>query len=122
MKFKNSNSKFWSSLEKIVDNSRIVIDRPKGTAHPRYPDFIYPVDYGYLEGTTSMDDGGIDIWKGSGKNGFDAILCIVDNVKNDAEIKILLNCTQKDKDKILQAQNTGGLSAILINRNLNRNS
>lgn len=116
MNLQNDNLDFWSSLEEILNNSQIKIDRPKGTAHPRYPDFIYPVDYGYLEGTASMDGGGIDIWRGSGNNGFDAILCVVDSVKKDSEIKILLNCTKEEKEKILQAQNTGKMSAILINR------
>ena len=51
---------FWKAIEKLVRDSNIVIDRPKGTAHPRFPDFIYKIDYGYLENTSSMDQGGID--------------------------------------------------------------
>lgn len=49
------NNDFWRALDSLVDNSEIVIDRPKGTAHPKYPDFIYKVDYGYLKNTSSMD-------------------------------------------------------------------
>ena len=37
---------FWNAIDKIVSESKIVIDRPKGTAHPRFPDFVYRVDYG----------------------------------------------------------------------------
>lgn len=55
---------FWKAIEKLVRDSNIVIDRPKGTAHPRFPDFIYKIDYGYLENTSSMDQGGIDVWLG----------------------------------------------------------
>lgn len=116
MNLQNKNSSFWSSLEKIVNNSPIKIDRPRGSAHPRYPDFIYPVDYGYLEETASMDGGGIDIWVGSGDSGLDAIVCIVDKVKKDSEIKILLNCTEEEKEKILEVQNRGKMSAIIVNR------
>ena len=43
------NIEFWNALDELVSNSEIVIDRPKGTAHPKYPDFIYRVDYGYVE-------------------------------------------------------------------------
>ena len=46
---------FWSHLDRLVESCGLVIDRPKGTAHPRYPDLIYPVDYGYLDGTTAME-------------------------------------------------------------------
>ena len=63
-----------------------------------------------------MDGGGIDVWRGSADVGVDAILVIVDMLKKDSEIKILLNCSQKEKEKILIVQNTGVMKAILINR------
>ena len=77
------NNDFWRALDSLVDNSEIVIDRPKGTAHPKYPDFIYKVDYGYLKNTSSMDGAGIDVWIGSGEKKIDAIMCIVDLMKRD---------------------------------------
>ena len=91
------NSEFWDALDKLVANSEIVIDRPKGSAHPRYPELIYRVDYGYLKDTSSMDGGGIDAWIGSGKKELDAIMCIVDLRKRDSEIKLLIGCTEEDK-------------------------
>ena len=45
----------------LIRTNGIVIDRPKGSTHPRYPDQTYPLDYGYLENTTASDDGGIDL-------------------------------------------------------------
>lgn len=110
------NLSYWEALEDILNNSSVKIDRPKGSAHPRYPNFIYPVDYGFLEGTSSMDGGGIDVWKGTGNNGFDAILCVVDLVKKDSEIKILLDCTREEKEIILRFQNTEKMSAMVIKR------
>lgn len=108
---------FWQSLDTLVRTSKIIIDRPKGTAHPRYPDFIYPVDYGYLQGTLSMDGHGIDIWQGtSGTNEIDAMLCIVDLHKRDSEIKLLLSCTEREKQIIYEAQNDESMSAILLRR------
>ena len=56
---------FWAALDKLVETSEIVIDRAKGTPHPRYTEYIYPLDYGYLDGTSSMDGEGIDLWLGS---------------------------------------------------------
>ena len=63
----NFNTGFWELLDKLVESSEIVIDRPNGTAHPRYPDFIYEVDYGYLKNLSSPDGDGIDVWVGSDK-------------------------------------------------------
>lgn len=101
----------------MVTETEVVIDRPKGTAHPRYPDFIYPLDYGYLKETVSTDQGEIDIWRGSlpepSPNG---IMCTVDLLKKDSEIKILLGCTDEEKETIFRVHNEVGMRGILINR------
>lgn len=31
---------FWNALDELVCSSEIVIDRPRGSVHPKYPDFI----------------------------------------------------------------------------------
>ena len=111
------NEVFWKALDELVHDSEIVIDRPKGTAHPRYPDFIYKVDYGYLKDTSSMDGGGIDVWVGSGERRIDAIMCIVDLLKKDSEIKILIGCTEAEKMMIYETHNeTPFMKGILIRR------
>ena len=111
------NSEFWNAIDELVKNTEIVIDRPKGTAHPRHPDFIYKVDYGYLKETTSMDGAGIDVWVGTGDKKVDAIMCIVDLMKKDSEIKILIGCTEEEKQIIYQTHNeTKYMKGILIQR------
>lgn len=109
---------FWQALDKLVSNSKIVIDRPKGTKHPKYPDILYEVDYGYLKDTTSMDGDGIDVWKGSDvKQEIDAIICVVDLLKKDSEIKILIGCTEIEKEKIYRLHNNSeNMKAMLIRR------
>ena len=111
------NNDFWKVLEELVNDSEIIIDRPKGTAHPKYPNFIYKVDYGYLKETSSMDGGGIDVWVGSGEKQIDAIICIVDLIKKDSEIKILIGCTEEEKDIVYKTHNeTPFMKGILIRR------
>ncbi len=109
---------FWCAIDELIENSEIVIDRPKGSAHPKYPDFIYRVDYGYLKDTTSMDDAGIDIWLGTAERKADAIICIVDLMKKDSEIKILIGCTEEEKSLIYETHNeTQYMKGVLIRRN-----
>lgn len=109
---------FWNAIDKLIADSRIVIDRPKGSIHPRFSDFIYKVDYGYLENTTAMDNGGIDVWVGTaGKKQADAIICIVDLMKRDSEIKILIGCTEEEKEIIYRTHNeTECMKGIMIRR------
>ncbi|KKQ56677.1 MAG: hypothetical protein US75_C0004G0031, partial [Candidatus Woesebacteria bacterium GW2011_GWC1_38_13] len=37
-----------------------------------------------------------------------------DGIKKDSEIKILINCSEKEKQEILKCQNFGKMKAILI--------
>ncbi len=109
---------FWAALDRLAVECPLIIDRPKGTAHPRFPHVIYPVDYGYLQSTASMDGSGIDVWKGSDENaGLDAVLCTIDLMKRDSEIKLLLNCTREEKQLIYHFHNESDyMKAILIDR------
>lgn len=108
---------FWSALDTLVNNCEIIIERPKGTAHPKYPDFIYKVDYGYLKDTSSMDGAGIDVWVGTNGKTIDAVMCIVDLIKQDSEIKILIGCTEEEKAIIYATHNeTPYMKGIMIRR------
>ncbi|MEA4890374.1 MAG: inorganic pyrophosphatase [Clostridiaceae bacterium] len=108
---------FWQAVDALIAQSEIVIDRPKGTKHPRF-DFIYPLDYGYLEGTASPDGGGIDVWRGSlsGKV-CDAIICTVDLLKKDSEIKIMIDCTEAEKAVAMHFHNDSEyMKGVMIRR------
>ncbi len=111
--------KFWESFDLLVKASEIFIDRPKETAHPRFSNIIYPLDYGYLKGTTAGDGDGIDIWIGSlSTNQVTGIVVTVDLYKKDAEQKILFNCTDKEMETIASFHNVKKQSSKLIVRNL----
>ena len=91
------NTAFWQMLEEMIDSCELVIDRPKGSRHPRYPEVIYRLDYGYLKGTSSMDGEGIDVWLGSRPDRrLEGIICTVDRLKGDSEIKLLVGCTEEE--------------------------
>lgn len=113
----NGNPDFWNVLDELVSKSEIVIDRPKGSAHSRFPDFIYRVDYGYLKDTSSMDGAGIDVWVGSGEKTVDAVMCIVDLMKRDSEIKLLIGCTEEEKQIVYETHNESRyMKGIMIRR------
>ena len=108
---------FWDYLQDLIDTSQIVIDRPKGSIHPRFPNTGYPVDYGYLKETTSIDGSGVDIWVGSiGKRKIVGVLCTVDLLKRDTEVKIIYDCTEDEIDTIVKFVNVNMMRAIFIAR------
>jgi inorganic pyrophosphatase len=116
----NPDARLWEALDRLVASSRVVIDRPAGTRHPRFPDVAYPLDYGYLEGTAAADGSGIDVWVGSAEGpGVVAIACTLDLLKRDLELKILLSCTETEAERILHFHNTENMQvAHLIRRPL----
>lgn len=91
------NDAFWKLLDELTEGHEIVIDRPRGSRHPRYPQVVYELDYGYLDGTASMDGGGIDLWLGTeADRRVKGIICTVDRLKGDSEIKLLVGCTEDE--------------------------
>lgn len=97
---------FWTALDTLLSQSEIIIDRPKGSVHPKFADIIYPLDYGYLQGTSSMDGDGIDVWLGSNMElGITGIVCSVDLLKRDSEIKILVGCTEAERQEVCAFHN-----------------
>lgn len=108
---------FWSSLDRLVADYTLVIDRPRGSVHPRYPDTRYPLDYGYLAGTTAGDGAGIDVWVGSlPARTVTAIVGCVDALKGDAEIKLLVACTAAEARLIRAFHHSGYQTALLVER------
>ncbi|MGC1376538.1 MAG: hypothetical protein WA821_09950 [Anaerolineales bacterium] len=109
------DEQYWQAMQTLLFNAQIVIDRPKGRPHPRYPDVIYPLDYGYLEGTTAGDGNGIDVWVGSqAEKTLTGILCTFDAVKRDAEIKLLVGCSAQDVETVLRFFNEGLMRYLYI--------
>ncbi len=108
---------FWSRLDELIESSEIEIDRPKGTQHPKAPDLIFPLDYGYLKDTVGADGNEIDVWSGTAANReLTAIACTVDMLKKDTEFKLILGCTKEEILLIEDFHNNRYMSAIIIKR------
>jgi len=110
---------FWTHLEALVKSSELVIERPRGSCHPRHPRLVYPLDYGYLKGTSGSDGADIDVWRGSLPEGhLDAVVCTVDLEKRDAEVKLLLGCTRAEQQVICAFHCSAWSAALLVERRL----
>ena len=104
---------FWEEADRLLDGARITIDRMRGSTHPRYADTVYPLDYGYLAGTTGGDGAEVDVWIGSlPEQGLAAVVCTVDPRKQDVEVKLLLGCTREEEQTILAFH----VGAMLVRR------
>jgi inorganic pyrophosphatase len=72
-----------------------------------------------LEGTRANDAGGIDVWVGvSGTHEPSAVVLTVDLLKRDAELKIMLGCTEAEMQTILDFHNSNSMRAYLVHRTI----
>jgi len=109
---------FWERMSALIDSGEIIIDRPKGSPHPRFPALVYPVDYGYLAGTSAVDGNEIDIFRGTREDGgLVGIICTVDTLKRDTEVKLLIACTDSEMELVEYFfKNNNYMSGLLIKR------
>ena len=99
--------RFWAWADALVASNEVVIDRPKGSHHPRYPAVVCPLDYGYLADTRAMDGGGVDVWRGSLPDPWvTAVVATVDRHKRDAEVKLLLGYSREEAGVALATHRT----------------
>ena len=85
-----------------------IIDRPLGSTHPHYPDIVYPVNYGYIEGVIAGDGEEQDVYVlGTNEplNTFEGIVIVVYHRLNDNEDKwiVAVNDREYADDEILHA-------------------
>ena len=108
---------FWTRMDNLIATNEVVIDRSKGSAHPTHPEIVYPLDYGYLKGTSAGDGNEIDVWQGSVTDKkLVGVICTVDTRKGDTEVKLLLGCTDDEMDMVNNFHNRYHMSGIIIRR------
>ena len=106
---------FWQQADALVADSEIGSDRPRGSAHPRYPDVRCPLDYGFLGQSMASDGSGIDVWVGSlPKRRVTGVIVTVDALKRDAEVKLLISCTREEAEHALGWHNQGRQAGVLL--------
>lgn len=109
---------FWRHLDTLLEQTHIVIDRPKGSIHPRMPDITYPLDYGYLEDTIAGDGEGIDVWMGSLTDSqvLVATIATVDLYNRALELKLIVNCSDAEIQIIMDFYQDNHARIHLIRR------
>jgi inorganic pyrophosphatase len=91
----------WRRWERLIDDRGIVIDRPRGHAHPRYPDMVYPCDYGHIPGTTAADGEAIDVFIGVAQTGPVGFIALTHQPSGVSEPKLLVDLTRTEADDLV---------------------
>jgi inorganic pyrophosphatase len=91
----------WRHWERLIDERGIVIDRPRGHAHPVYPDMIYPWDYGHVPGTSAADGEEVDVFVGAVPSGLVGLVALTHRPSGVSEPRLLVNPSRGDADDIV---------------------
>ena len=111
-----NNAFFWQKLDTILFGSSFKLTQNIGDVHPSYHSLIYPVSYGYLEDTTSASQG-IHAFRGSVKGeGIRAIIIVTDILNKEVEVKLLIDCSNEDEERILLFLNQTDFQKTIIVR------
>ena len=86
----------WERWEALIRRNGITIDRPHGAQHPSHPSIIYPMDYGYVNGTNATDGENLDVFRGTVRTGLVGAIISVDHRKGDREFKLLYDCSPEE--------------------------
>jgi len=86
----------WDQWEALIQLKGITIERAAGSAHPDHSDIIYPIDYGFVNGTDTVDGAEMDVFKGTSDNGLVAAIFTEDRRKGDLEAKLIVDCTPQE--------------------------
>jgi inorganic pyrophosphatase len=113
----DKTEEFFQTFEAFIEKNGVTIDRPKGSVHPRFPDLIYPINYGFINATRSQDGQGIDIFLGDlGDRRVVGVICTVDTIKNDSEVKVLVACSEENIQTAMMMLTHDPMRAILVRR------
>ena len=82
----------WDRWEKLILSECIMLDRPRNSPHPRYPDILYPMDYGFICNTKSTDGEDVDVFVGTGPSRLVGMIIAYDRRKKGREVKLLWRC------------------------------
>jgi inorganic pyrophosphatase len=83
----------WDAWAQCITQNGLTIERPRTTAHPDYPSVVYPLDYGYVEGTLSTDGEPLDVFVGTAPTGLVGAILTADHRQHDREVKLLYDCS-----------------------------
>lgn len=75
------------------------IDRPLGSRHPEYPDMIYPINYGYVDGIFAGDGEEQDVYVlGTDKplEKFEGKVIAIYHRTNDSEDKWIVSLDERE--------------------------
>lgn len=118
MKAMENNAFFWQKLDTLLMSNEIKIKHRKGERHPQFHGIVYPIDFGFLEGTNGANNSEIGIYVGSKPSTLvQAMVVGCDILSKTVEVVLVVGCSDEEIEIIAKFLNSMEFQkALLIRR------
>lgn len=114
-----NNAYFWQKVDAAYMSGNYEVAYKKGTKHPRYPELIFPCDYGHVK-TENDSESSLKVFRGSKTGKIDAVVVCANVLEKDLSTIVLVGTTNEEKEEILKFLNNNDFQkTIIINRGKN---
>ncbi len=108
---------FWKSLDRLLDEGEVIVDRPQGMIHACFPEARYPLDCGYLALPQSEAGEEMDVWIGSlSPSQVSAVLLAVDEHSLALNRSLGVGLNEIELQSVLDFYGQIGLTAVSLRR------
>lgn len=106
MKEFENNAYFWQKLDALYLSGDFKIIYRKGQVHPRFPELIFPCDYGHIETIKKENENAMSVrvLKGSGSS-VDGLVVVANVLDKEIEPILLVGLTEQENDEVLEFLN-----------------
>ena len=116
MKEFENNGYFWQKVDTLLMSCTLNIINHKGEHHKKYPDFIYPLDFGYLVSDLNDDSKGIACYIGHEHQFCNSAIVSVDILDGECFVQFLIGCNEQQEEQVLKFLNQSEFQKTVIIR------
>ena len=114
MKEFENNAYFWQKLDAAYMSGNLKTIYKKGAVHPRYPELIFPCDYGHVQ--SDADDTSLKVFKGTKNKKVEALVVCANLLEKDLTSIALVGVNEKEEEEILRFLNSNDFQKCVIIR------
>lgn len=112
MKELENNAYFWQKVDATYLSGDYKTIYKKGTVHPKYPELIFPCDYGHI----NNGDISLKVFKGKEKKVQSIVVCM-NVLGKDLTNIVLVGLTEQEEEEVLKFLNANeNQKAIIVRR------
>ena len=114
MKEFENNAYFWQKVDSAYMSGDYKTVYKKGSVHPKYPELIFPCDYGHIN--SGDGDSSLKVFKGTKGKKADAVVVCANLLQKDLTAIVLVGLSEQEQEDVLKFLNSNEFQKSIIIR------